>query len=169
MAIRLFVLAIVALFAVPVLECEAQKLKLPKFLPFKKQSKEVEPFKLSDNSKSHAGNKQKNKLFDFLQPRAKDNKNTNPFNTKSKEFFSKTNEGLDKFSAKTKKFFGDAWNPPKAHTAWWNQAPDKLDNSDLKELWQKAQRGQGSTQPPTVPAPRSAQHYQYGQPKHRFK
>ena len=166
---------IVALFAIPSIECQAQKLKFPNFAPFKKKSKEVKPFELTD--RGQAANKKKNQLFDFLKPRNK-NKNSNAmddFNTRSKNFLDKTGSGFEKFSSNTRKFFDDAWNPPKAHKAWWNQGPKEFQSGPQTPSaaggysWPGARQAQQGIQPPPMPGTRSARHYQNGQPRHRFK
>lgn len=170
MAYRILMFIIVVVFAFPAANCEAQKLKLPNLLPFKKKSSEVKPFELTDRSSGSRSRADKKQLFDFLKNNNRPPTKAGPledFNRRSKAFFERTGQEIGKFSENTKKFFSDAWNPPKARTAWWNQGPKKPGSGEPLIAW-PGSSGQSSQQP-AMPTPRSAHQYQYGQPKHKFR
>jgi len=172
MTSRLFLLTIIALFTLPLANCEAQKLKLPNLMPFKKKTNEVKPFELTD--RSGKANARQGRLLDFLKPQERSRKSKNQMAGQTKSFFDKAGQdmgsGLDRFTQGTKKFFSDAWNPPKAHKAWWNQGPSNNGQAQAKAdtpfVWPGSRSAR--TQPP-MQAPRTANQYKYGQPKHRFK
>ena len=156
-------------------QCDAQKLKLPNFLPFKKKTKEVQPFQLSDQAADPGttqrieGMAQQNHgVFDFLKPRNEPSGKPNAlsgFNDRSKAFFDKTGQDIGKFTEGTRQFFSEAWNPPKAKTAWWNrESGDSLAKKPLFP-WQKSAQP-NAVQPP--PQPRTARQYQNGKPRFRF-
>lgn len=166
-------LLLVTLCAGPV---EAQKLKLPNFLPFKKQNAEVPPVQMSDRGQTN----QNRSLMDLLnrknrQPKqapaldwsAPENPETKgplaEFNVRSKEFFSKAGEGFSRFAGNTRTALDDLLNPPKTKQAWWNQDP-QTDIPLPKFDWSKVRH------PEVQPiAPRTANQYQTGQPRHRFR
>ena len=164
---RVFFALLVTGLALPAAHCEAQKLKLPNFLPFKKKSQEIKPIPLTDRSgQSVPGQASKDKgLFDFMKPQTR--KGQSGFGEKSRSFFAKTGDEIDKFADGTRKFWHDAWNPPKAKKAWWNQSSESnTTNKQPMFSWPGNQKS-AQTQPP--PMPRTARQYQPGQPRHRFR
>jgi hypothetical protein len=160
----------VMMTALPVLSCEAQKLKLPDFFPFRKKTQEIRPIKLSDQAAQRVGGPagEDKGILDFLKPspQAGQARSLTEANDNSRSFFQKTGDELGDFASDTRKFFSDAWNPPRARKAWWNQnqQPDKAEKPSLF-AWP-------GTRPPATqqapPMPRTARQFQQGKPKHRF-
>ncbi len=154
----------------PVANCQGQKLKLPNFLPFKKKSEEVRPIQLSDqgNQRSQSQANKDKSVFDFLNAKTSSQSRTGAdFSQKPKSFFAKTGDEIEGFAAGTKKFFSDAWNPPKAKKAWWNEEPASNPAKKQAFFHWPGSKSSDAVQPP--PMPRTAQQYHPGQPRHRFK
>ena len=178
---RIVLLMVVSCLVLPSMQCQAQKLKLPGFLPFKKKSKEIKPFELSDRSRNSAGqrtssgglanSKASRGVFDFLKPKTKVEQKPGAmaeFNNRSKAFFSKTGEEIGEFAHETREFLIDSWNPPKARTAWWNKNSSEFATRKQPFFQWPGSNKAPQLQPPPMPQPRTARRYQDGQPKHRF-
>ena len=164
---RLVFAALIALFFVPAIDCEAQKLKLPNLLPFKKQrTEEVKPFQLTDQSAGQFRLLPQKPLFDFRKQGQQTQAKAGPladFNNRSKAFFSKAGKGITQFAEDTKQALVDGWNPPKAHTAWWNEGPKLLPNQPMF-TWP----GREASPPESPLMPRMTEEYRNNQPRHRF-
>ncbi len=166
---RVIFVALLGCLVLPSLSLEAQRLKLPNFLPFKKKTQEIKPIRLSDKAAPRIQNKPhlEKGVFDFLKPDTRPRAKTpESYNQKTKSFFTKTGDGIGKFASGTKSLLSDAWHPPKTKKAWWNQGPPV--DGDLKQsllAWPGRQKK--TTAPP--PVPRTAQHYKEGEPRYRFE
>ena len=162
-------LTLLGCLLIPSPSAEAQRLKLPNFLPFKKKTQEIKPIRLSDKAAPRIQNKPhlKRGVFDFLKPDARlQPKSPEAFSQKSKSFLSKTGDGIGKFASGTKTLLSEAWHPPKAKKAWWNQGSDSA--GDLKQSLLAWPGQQHKTIAPP-PVPRTAQHYKDGEPRYRFE
>ncbi len=148
---------------------QAQRLKLPNFLPFKKKTQEIKPIRLSDQAAPRIQNKPHSEkgVFDFLKPAAR-TPVTNPasLNDQPKSFLQKTSDEFGRFTSETKNFLHDAWHPPSAKKAWWNQGP-KLDEESIESLLAWPGQHPKIATPPKVP--HTARHYQSGEAVRRFR
>lgn len=141
--------------------------KLPTFTPFKKQSAEIKPIQLTDNSSKGKG----------FWPGSTSAPGQEPgplasFGEKSREFFKKTGDDFSKFSAKVRDKFHVEESPgwgaeTKSH--WWNdKAPDA--NQLYRDLQGFGLRPPKT--PPSMPAAplpdRTAHGWPVSPPKYRF-
>ena len=164
---------VVLALLVPTADCAAQKLKLPNLLPFrKKATQEVKPIKLSDGAAPRIQNSpgKERGVFDFLKPKSRNAQNAMANEvSKTKSFFQKTGDEIGQFADETKQFFEDAWNPPRAKKAWWNQGTRDFAAQPKKPFFKWPTPKANQVQLPPPPMPRTARQYQNGEPRYRFK
>ncbi|MGI9517677.1 MAG: hypothetical protein ACR2NP_11565 [Pirellulaceae bacterium] len=142
----------------------AQQFKLPNLLPFRKSTNEVQPFKLTDQSRGQSRVGPQRPLFGLMQPRQNKNNSGQPqnplagLNQRSKQFFAKAGENFSQFASDLREHESPGWGATKIKP-WWSHYDDSLP----RLTW--PQRPQAN--PPLMPRARSAQGYGT-QPRHRF-
>lgn len=170
----LILAATVVLLLLPATPVSAQKLKLPSLLPFKKQTTEVKPFRLTDQAKGPPGTAGGGPIMKFLTPAAPGQRNSRltQLNQQTRDFLTRTGESITRLAADTRDQLQE-WESPgwdfRNHKNWWEEpapAPDTQqlfrDFSLLKKLNSEAE---GT---PPRPPPRTARDFQNNPPRHRF-
>ena len=171
---RLLLVVVVFASIVPAGPLMAQKLKIPSLLPFKKQTQEVKPFQLTDQSKGKPGVFPNGPIMKFLHPSDSPGSGHSlaEFNERSKGFFAKTGESISKFATDTRiKLKGHespGWDY-REQKHWWNQAGHEPDRQALLDDYNQILQMQAHPLTPApLPPPRTARDFQNDSPLHRF-